>query len=675
MRIVDAAGTTLEVETTGWEPSDQPSVERAVEGRIDGPEEFDAVQSGRAQQIAFPGVHLAVLSLSTGERWGVHPPTSEQTALSSDSYLVAVDASVKSYLRIEGGFTIRSNTDCVRLTFDEPTGVSMGFESSVARPNGRIVVPETPAGVAHALTTLAATPEVTAATRSWPSLRPHPPVVEFGEERRTEGVRTHGTSDVVVRLPPDPGRLVSAAGLVYYLGATVELQRGVEPTIVADGTRLSLDTAEGFDSRTNRLLRRAVWLDCLVRSADDYGIPVRSAARLADLPLDPERLVDASVGTRLRRYTTADLDGLVGELPDWHLSVRLPAELTAIRIVPRLFGELPFVETDTVVRPVERPAPLSGGDAPQVSGETATRSGPAASTRSTADSTAWFGGHVSGTAGEGFELLPAALANRDRYAESDETLSFLTVINDEALAEGAREEGTRAAREYAARDERLAHNVTVRENLTTAELARAFETGVDLLHFVGHHDDGLSCVDGALDAASLSASNARTFLLNACDSAKQGRELIRRGSVAGGVTRRAVIDETAVRFGTTFAGLVCGGFPVVQAVSFASEQTLSPEDYYVVGDGTHIVTQNTGPAVAARIDSTDEGFELRRRYARFGFVGSQSVGQLDDEPTLGGAMQPVTLDRDELREWLGPVVVPVLFDGAFYAPDELREQL
>ena len=671
IRAVDSAGSSLAIETAGWRADSGPSVAAALTQQRANPSEITATTAGRTTGLRLPGVHLSVVSLTTDEQWSIHPGSDEEIRLPADEYLVVIHAAIGTYLRFEGAARLQTAPDSLQVSFDGETVVSFGFKSTAHEPEGRVIVPETPTGVARALSTLAATPTETTAIRSWPSLRPRPPVVRFGEETRSVDVETPGGTDVTLRTPPETGRLLSAASLVYYLGADIDITPGVEPHLTAAGTRIPLVGPDGYDRRTNRLLRRVFWLDCLVRSADDYGEAVEESQRLPAIGIDAAELYDAPMSRRLREYVEAPVERIDETLPDWHLSVGLSATADSVRSVPRLLCNLPlFTVTDGSAEVPSR-SPATSDDTTR--GEAGPRNIPA----TFAGTQARFHGSLDGS-GRGFEATHAALTHRDRYVEGDDgdTLEFVTVVNDGALSEDGAAEGDRAAALYRDRADRLDQNVSVRRNLTTEQLASQFEAGADLIHFVGHCDEaGLSCADGALDVGSIEESNARVFLLNACGSIGQGRGLIRRGSVAGGVTRRPVIDETAVRVGTTFAGLVCGGFAVARAVAFASQPTLSPDDYQVVGDGTHILTQHTGMGVAARIEPADDGYRLFRRYAPFGQVGAQMFDQFDPEPHLGGVRDPITVDRDTLTEWLSIVVVPVLFDGAFYTPDELREQL
>lgn len=844
IRAVDVAGSTLDIETEGWEAASPPSVRATLSARLDGPDEPAATVTGGTRALTFPGVHLHTVSLTEEDRWNVFPGTGREITLPADEYLLGADSSIRAFVRFDGPARIETAPERSAVTFPEETAVAIGFEPSIDRPDGQVVVPETPAGMAAAVSTIAETPSVTTAARSWPSLRPHPPLVsfedssssgdaeraseEFGAATEQSGARTGGGSageptsgdggspvnesaagdtttdrpiavtadvptgggsSVVIRVPAETGHVLSVAPLAYYLGGTVETGAS-EPHAVCDGQRVALSGPEGFDTRTNRLLWRTFWLDCLVRSAGEYGQPVAAADRLPEIGIDADALFDAPMGQRVLRYLDAPVSRIADALPEWHLSVTLPAEPSGLQSLPRLLGDLPFVHTEDGAAPstddaraasVDNAATASVDDAAASVDDAAESSADGVETGGTrwraigsSDASLGVGGSGAGPPGSGpsggssagdglpsggsrsvrdaspaddacaagedrsaadaspaaedtaggtvpcdgpaggsiddcdpraseesasldasprearyhgrfadsapsagFDADHTALANRDVYVSGEEEpLEFLAVVNDATLSGSATEERNRALELYRRRADRLGLEVTLERNLSVAQLAQTIEDGTDVLHFVGHHDDqGLACPDGALEAASVDRSRARTFLLNACGSVAFGTRLIEKGSVAGGVTLRRVVGETAVRVGTGFAGLIGGGFAVAPAVEFASRHSIAPDDYRVVGDGTHVVSQHTGTPPAARIEPVAEGFRVERTYLPFGEPGVQSLAAFDDDPHLGGEREPVVVDRDRLHDWLSIVVVPVVFDGRLFDPDDLRDRL
>jgi hypothetical protein len=222
--------------------------------------------------------------------------------------------------------------------------------------------------------------------------------------------------------------------------------------------------------------------------------------------------------------------------------------------------------------------------------------------------------------------------------------------------------------------------VTVREGLTREELSETFRRRSAFVHYIGHCDvDGLRCVDGNLATESIPESNAQTFFLNACGSFHEGRSLIERGSVAGGVTFSKVLNEQAATVGTTFARLLLSGFSIDRAMQLARRQIMMGKNYAVVGDGTHVLggrrDRHPGTVVADRTD--DDRFVITYDVLPNWTAGGwfYPVGMETDRPHLLGTTTESTLDRASFLEMLESIDAPVVYDDRFFWPEELATQL
>ncbi len=71
----------------------------------------------------------------------------------------------------------------------------------------------------------------------------------------------------------------------------------------------------------------------------------------------------------------------------------------------------------------------------------------------------------------------------------------------------------------------------------------------------------------------------------------EGQTLIEKGSVAGAVTFTKVLNDHAVKVGSTFAKLLVHGFSIERAMCLARRRIMMGKDYAVVGDGTHSLIQ------------------------------------------------------------------------------------
>jgi hypothetical protein len=223
-------------------------------------------------------------------------------------------------------------------------------------------------------------------------------------------------------------------------------------------------------------------------------------------------------------------------------------------------------------------------------------------------------------------------------------------------------------------------DVSVRKQLSRAELARVFEGTHDFVHYVGHcESDGLQCRDGTLSASELDRSGAETFFLNACGSYHEGIELVSRGSVAGAVTFEKVLDGHAARVGTTFVRLLVNGFSIERALGLARRRIIMGTDYAVVGDGTHRLSGASSgvPLVVELAPLVAGGYQVTFDASSPRVTGDVFTmpEPLDAEPHLFGAVSTVTLTAAEAEQFVRTVDLPVIFDGDIQWAAELAGQL
>jgi len=243
------------------------------------------------------------------------------------------------------------------------------------------------------------------------------------------------------------------------------------------------------------------------------------------------------------------------------------------------------------------------------------------------------------------------------------------VLNDDAMA-AEREEVARIYREQA---RELPVTVSVERSLSVADLAALLEERREFVHYIGHCETGgLECPDGTLDAESLRRSGARVFFLNACGSYHQGRTLVDRGSVAGAVTLRSVLNRPAVTVGTTFARLLVSGFGIERAMQLARRQITMSTDYGVVGDGTYSLAG--APAALVRLEREGDGFRVTYTPAVGRRPGVTYRSPLDDRVRLRRVPSEAALDESSLVELLSTVECPVVYDESLHWPEALASE-
>ena len=222
--------------------------------------------------------------------------------------------------------------------------------------------------------------------------------------------------------------------------------------------------------------------------------------------------------------------------------------------------------------------------------------------------------------------------------------------------------------------------VTVKERTTRAELAEVFESSHDLVHYIGHCDEsGLRCVDGNLTIENIEESNVETFFLNACGSYYEGLELIEKGSVAGAVTFDKVLDGHAARVGTTFVRLLINGFSLERALALARRRIIMGNDYTIVGDGTHLLTEPgiPAPAVATVDENDDDTYRLKYDTNSPHIAGGVYAPPFpeDERSHLLGTSQRTDLTAEDLADFLDRTDVPVIYDGDIHWSGELYRKL
>ncbi|MFB6194114.1 MAG: hypothetical protein ABEI75_03520, partial [Halobaculum sp.] len=687
----------LDVPGFGGRVPDAPSVSAALSAVETGPSEPAAATTGRTGQLGFRSVFVVATEIGTGRqrRFDSRSPPVE---LGAGEFLVRIDANIRVFVRFSGPARLHQNgSDRSALSFDEAKPVSIGFESRVELPDHTVTVAPTPAGAAAAVTASAATISNTSPDRTWPTQRDHPPTVELGDTTHVPDALRERRPDtgIQVTVPPQFDYVFTVGPLARYLGARVVTAAGSDPHVSVDGTRVPLGRLPETESRTADLLQRVFYLDCVARGAGPHGEELAVADVFDTLGLDADSLYTARMAERVCEYLDAPFERVRDRFPDWHLAMYVDPSADHLPSLPYLLDDLPLVCLPRY-RDLDKKdwLRLTVGDGFEPPQEQLTDGGYRVRREISnvnlvepelraATSHGWMAQKVPIDV---FKTFPEAYENRFDYLDGDESaLQVTAVVNDRnaplLLAddgeEAMRDEHAAAITHYRDRSEELPMDVTVRENVTTAELARIFESRNDLVHYIGHRDDrGLECANGYFSADTLDTSNTQTFFLNACGSYPEGKALVRKGSVGGGITYERVGNEDAATVGVTFARMLMEGFCIDRAVAVSSRQLLTPKDYAVVGDGTHVVAQSDSivPPMMWLSDDGDE-YELVINHGGPRMPGLETRGTFDECAHLSGQFRVHSLSHDRLVEYLDIPDNPIVYDGELFWPEELRRRL
>lgn len=592
----------------------------------------------------------------------------DQLQLPQTGVRVDVPGRPRLVVGVDGPGTIRRDDDTVILEFEGPTRLRLAVMEAT-RPT--VTVTDTAAGIAAAVTAAGSAHLVSGPGRSHPALRDLPPPVELGDcVAVPNAIRAAIPQDrPSVTIPDDRETALVCAPLAFYLGAEVVVESGASPilTLPVEGEEIALPST---GDRPRRLLERTFWLDCLLRARAGGSDGPAEADLLDELSIDTSALPRASPGERLAaaRDLPQRMDGQT--LPEWHLATYVDPDGQPARALPYLLDRLTHIyppkaeplEPETFMeRSLDdfyrssRPTPSVELVNPEL------RRG------------RLHGWLAPETPVEAFKLIGERLSDGLPGPQERPALSITLVLNDPDMID----EHVDVAAAYR-RGSPLELSVQTHRELSRDALAAVVESETDLLHFIGHCEpDGLVCPDGRLAADEVSDSQAGVAFLNACGSYHEGVELVRRGSAAGVVTYRGVLDSQAATVGAAFARLITRGFSVERAIRLARRQVMMGMDYGVVGDGTHRVAPGLEPVLLEVTPRQDKTYEVVSKTFADGKIGSTTQVPLagDDRGRLRGGTASSTVDRSGLIALLAGTDAPVVYDGTVVWPEQLVSRL
>ncbi|MCU4740346.1 hypothetical protein [Natronoglomus mannanivorans] len=676
LRVVDADNAEVTVEGRGLAVAGPgPAISRPVDETVE----------ATASRLRLPHAIVYAFSLGRDEQYELDP-SGEPLSLPSGEYIVDIDTEIKIYLRFSGRAIIEQADDYehIDLAFPDRRRVIFGFRSHHELPAGTITVPSTPEGTATAITHLTSSQKTSTPDRTYPTLRGHPPLVRQGPESEIPDRIEASTPDTGIELlvPDAYEPLFVTAPLAYYLQARVRTTERETPTLrLPDVAReVSLSSMPTLEREVEQLLRKTFFLDCLVRNAGPYRANLSELSMLEALELDMDTLYEATPQRRLATYLNVPYSAIEHRLPTWHLTTYVEPTPSNVELLPFLLDRLSLLG-------LPRTSELEGKELVERSLEDFYR-GPGSDPNARAGTSQVASvdivkpelksSHAHGWLADGvpidvFKSAPEAYYNRLNYLENgNDTTSICIVLNDPEM-DG---EQTDVADIYRQRSDDLAIDVTVEESLGTAELARVFETDHDFVHYIGHCEtEGLRCSDGSLSIDCLDRCNAQTFFLNACGSFYEGLSLIEKGSVAGAVTFTKVLNDHAVKVGSTFAKLLIHGFSIERAMSLARRRIMMGKDYAVVGDGTHSLTQGEHRVPTT---GTVEHLEDDQYLLSLECFSTQMTGlyyyphvETNEHAYLCGTESSFTLETAELVSFLKESETPVIYDGDVYWSQDL----
>jgi hypothetical protein len=522
---------------------------------------------------------------------------------------IELSTPIKLYVVVEAGFDITVTEDGLTVEFEAPIELALGARTHHQLPATTVTTTTDPNDLMRAVSAFGSALKTTSCERSYPTLRGHPPAIDYGDELSVPDVLDTPDTGIRIEIPPEYGAVCAVSSLAYYLGATVV--PGETPLIATDGGfvhRLD-NTVRGFEGEIERILKQCLFLDCITRTEGHYPVDLHERDQIEDqVSLDFSRLYGRPLTDQFEAYLGVPYEVIEPHVPRWRLTAHVEPIAESAEVLPYVARDLAAIRLKEPIRQTG----TADGTAESLGIDEFVRarksSRPGARERSDAvpettvriDGTdafedMWIGDGVPVGASKG---MVEAFQNHVTRTPADGDIDITVVVNDPGMTDESRDVND----VYGSRDA-LPFDVTVAEQLTTGELEGLLRAETDFLHYIGHIDErGLECTDGSLDAAEIRETGVDAFFLNACESYQQGKRLIEAGAIAGVATLTPVPNDEAEEMGKKIARLLNRGFPLYAALDVASVGQ-KYTNYITIGDSNfNIVQPEEGTAALYEIN-------------------------------------------------------------------------
>ena len=591
---------------------------------------------------------------------------------------------------IEGGVTVRSMDDRVRVSLSETDHLHLGARSVHEQPAATVTTTAAPQDMMAALSTLGSALKTTSSERSFPSLRGHPPLIELGDELSIPDAISRPETGIRIEVPPREEFIYPVVPLVYYLGATLE--SGPAPRLVADDWSYPLDGDDGFEPAVADVMKQILLFDAVTRTEGYYQVDLTERAQVASrVDIDFQAVYDSSLSEQLRTYLEVPYEAIADVVPKWKLTADVQPKAEYVSALPFLAHELAIVRC---------PGSIHRGEAvlSDLSDEVesffrnspgalrrSTRSGSTRSSTRPTDSEIFRPESADSIeqayVGTGLPVGASKMTVDSYYRRlafeptTDPQIRVAVVCNDEEMTDENVVSDIYGTRDW------IEFDISFQEHLGTMEMRNVLQSDVDFLHYIGHVDDeGIRCADGYLDTRHLSDVNVSAFLLNACDSYDQGRGLVESGAMAGIATVTDIINEAATSVGRTVAKLLNQGFSLAATVSIIKEYEQIGHHYLVVGDASASIVENqSGTPHRVIVDSLGADafsvnvFGYPTLSTPMGAIFSPQIPGVNNFFINSGNMGEYELSESELLRFIHKQELPTEVDDSLHWSSNLSE--
>lgn len=620
----------------------------------------DTAVKFEAEQITFQGLSNVIVRTPSME---VRKVNQESQGFEKGKYELELSGTpMKIYFQIEGEFEIKHTREEVFIEFCSKAKIKVGARSFHDLPEGTIKITDDIDDLMAAISHFGSALKTKSSERSFPTLRGHPPLIEFGNEFSVPGNIALPETDIQIVLPPEREKIFAAAPLAFYLGA--QLKAGRRPYLVVEGEKYPLDDSGTYNENVNQMLQRVVSLDCLTRTEGYYPVSLHARNQLQnELALDFKRLYGRSIAKRLKTYLNIDFEKIKPIFGEWHQTVDIAAEQKYAEILPFVVDNLAFIRSPVEYKYRNQPSnPDISHEPKPVFEASETQS----FNHSVVDEGYPIGAH---------KMMKAPFYRQlQRFSSDEAPIEVHVVCNDPHMTD----EGMVTDIYHEVRDE-LNLNPCLHPGLDRQGLKDLLTTSSGFLHYIGHvEQDGIDCFneqgdDESLDVRKLESVSIQSFVLNGCESFAQGHALIRQGSHGGVVTLDEIKNPIATEVGRDLAQYLGSGFPLHTALKIATSQTRSRGWYTTLGDGgLSLVQPKSGsPAYVKIRKKSNNRYSVKLfSYPGPGYgPGSMFLPALTNDQTrylISGELETVVMTGEELDEYLEDAIIPVEFRGKLF---------
>lgn len=605
---------------------------------------------------------------------------SNQVSLPRAEYTLDLSGPLKVYARVRSSVYIYSDANSTHIILDESTPTVVGARSYHRRPAGTITTTSKPTDVMRAVSMFGSALKSVTPERSYPTHRGHPPALELGQELTIPEKFEAPDTDIRISVPPTLSHIYVVTPLAYYLGA--EVVPGSQRQLIAgNGFKYNLTSGGDFENTVERVLKQVFFFDCVLRTEGPtpLSLPEREVIK-SELEFDIESLYAKPLAKQLEAYLSISPSTIEPYLPNWKLETQLSPGIDSVRFLPFISDTLSIInireehkqgpETASQARAVEDFTRGDFGNSVTLARGTEHKS---KSTDDSCPSTVnqfW----IDSTSSDVISTTPlAAFQNSIGREPKDGPITIEVVCNDPDM----REEPQTVHEIYGVHDE-LPFDVSISYDVNTEELVDILSNESDFFHYIGHiNGDGFQCSDGKLDISSLETVNAKAFLLNACQSHKQGLQLVKAGSIGGIVTLGDVVNSGAVNVGVTVARLLNQGFPLYAALDISRRENIIGEQYQIVGDGITTISQSkTRTPTLCALDVDENSVEIAltmyiSEEAGKGGLFKPYLEAVNSYYLLPAEEDGIQATEPQLREFFELEELPVLHDETIYWSNEI----